>query len=136
MKTQINDLRSGTKNQILNEKVDYSILPRATSHVGHAGSGRAEVEKIWNKVVAENPEYIDAIIKGLYIRLTANYSLSKKTVYYRVYINSEIASLFFNIIAAKDCKTSISISNANRIIIYNGKNDSLYICPSLVHIMP
>jgi len=58
MKTQISQLRSGTKNQILNSEIDYSQLPKATSHVGHSGSNNADVESIWKRITNENPETI------------------------------------------------------------------------------
>ena len=56
MKTQISKLRSGTKNQITNPKIDYTQFPNATSHVGHSGSNQNDVEKIWKQVISENPE--------------------------------------------------------------------------------
>ena len=46
MKTQISQLRSGTKNQVLNPEVDYSQLPNATSHLGHSGTKHSEVDKV------------------------------------------------------------------------------------------
>ena len=72
MKTQISNLRSGTKNQILNPEIDYSKLQNATSHIGHSGTNHYEVESVWAKVISENPEKMKVIIKGIELEMKAN----------------------------------------------------------------
>ena len=135
MKTQISQLRSGAKNQVLNDKINYSNLPNATSHVGYSGTNNEDVERVWKKVISENPEKMKIIIKGIEIELTANWSLSRKSVSYNADITREDLEDIFFIKASKKQVPSISVHNGNLIIISNGKNISKYICPSLIKIL-
>ncbi len=80
MKTQISHLRSGIFNQILNPAIDYSQLPKSTSHIGHAGSKHEECNKVWDAVKAENPESMTINVMGIEIKLAADWSFSRKSV--------------------------------------------------------
>lgn len=135
MKTQIKDLRSGTRYQLLNDKVDYSNLPPATSHSGHSGSNYNEVARVWAKVVAQNPEKIKIKIKGLKLELKANWSLSKKSVSYSSSITREDLKSKFGVIESKTKEPYITIFGANDIEINNGKKLYRNVCPSLVEIV-
>lgn len=135
MKTQISSLRSGTKNQVLNQEIDYSQLPHATSHVGHGGSNHQDVDNVWSKVISENPESIKAIVKGVEIELTANWSLSRKSVSYNASITKEVLEDKFFLKASKKQSPSISIQHGNIIVVSNGKNSYMHVCPSLVEIL-
>lgn len=135
MKTQISNLRSGTKNQVLNPEIDYTKLPSATSHVGHSGSNQLEVQHVWEKVIFENPEIMKVIIKGIELEAKANWSLSRKSVTYTVIISRENLKNKFGIIPAKKATPYISIQLANLIIVSNGENSYRYICPSLIEIL-
>jgi len=126
MKTQISNLRSGAKKQILNPQIDYKY---------NSGSNHEEVKKIWGKVIAENPIQLTAIIKGITVNLTANWSLSKKSVTYWGAITKEELENIFKIKAAKKEQPYILIQNGNEIVVHNGKNSFKYICPSLVEIL-
>lgn len=134
MRTQISQLRSGTKNQILNPKVDYSQLAKATSHNGHSGSNHADVESIWNRVKDENPETMSIIVKGIKVELTANWSLSRKSVSYSGSISNEDLENVFGLKASKKFTASISIQG-NIVVVSNGKNSYAHICPSLIEIL-
>ncbi|MCO6367861.1 hypothetical protein GBO34_00850 [Roseivirga pacifica] len=135
MKTQISNLRSGTKNQILNPEIDYSQFPQATSHVGHSGSNHADVESIWSRVINENPESMKVIVKGIELELTANWSLSRKSVSYCGGISKQDLEGKFYLKASKKETPSISIQNGNIIVVSNGKNSYSHICPSLIEIV-
>ena len=135
MNTQISKLRSGTKNQILNPEIDYSQFPQATSHVGHSGSNRTDVQEIWENVVSENPKSIRAIIKGVEVYLKANWSVSGKTVSYCGTISKEDLEDKFCLRAAKKEQPTISIQSGSDIIVSNGKKSYIHICPSLVKIL-
>ncbi len=135
MKTQISQLRSGTKNQILNPEIDYSELPQATSHVGHSGSNHADVESIWERVTKENPEKMKVVVKGIELELTANWSLSRKSVTYWGGISKQDLEDKFYLKAAKKVTPSISIQHGNIIVVSNGKNSYSHICPSLIEIV-
>jgi hypothetical protein len=135
MKNQISNLRSGTKNQVLNPEVDYTKLPNATSHVGHGGTNNAEVEAIWSKVISENPETMKVVIKGIELEMKANWSLSRKSVSYNVSISREDLENKFFIKASKKEMPSISIQNGNIIVVSNGKKSYSHICPSLIEIL-
>jgi hypothetical protein len=131
MKTQINQLRSGTKQQFLNDKLEYSTLPVATSHIGHAGSNAEEVNEVWAKVVAENPEGMKAIINGIELVFKANWSLSGKTVTYTADITNE-ELIKFGLAPTKEEIAFVQIHSANIVQVRNGKKGYKYICPSLV----
>lgn len=135
MKTQISNLRSGTKNQVLNPEIDYTKLPNATSHIGHGGTNHAEVESIWNRVISENPESMKVIIKGIELEMEENWSLSRKSVSYNASISKEDLESKFGIAPAKKETPYISIQFGNIIIVSNGKNSYSHICPSLVEII-
>lgn len=134
-KTQITDLRSGLKKQMLNPKIDYSELPKNTSSNMHSGSNHLVVADIWQKIVEENPECLTIKLLGKKITLKIHRSYSGKTVYYI----SEIPPLFtiinFPIRLAKGINPTIIISGANIIEIRNGKRDYVYICPSFIRIL-
>jgi len=134
MKTQINILRSGVKKQILNSDINYSLLPKATSHVGHSGTNHIDVAAVWQKVIAENPQSINIVIYGVEISLRANWSLSKQSVSYNAAISKEFLKEKFFLTPSKEIPY-ISIQNATTIIIHNGRNSFIQICPSLVEII-
>lgn len=135
MKTQISQLRSGTKNQILNPEIDYSKLPNATSHVGHSGSNNADVESIWKQITDENPETMKVIIEGIEVDLKANWSLSRKSVSYWGSISKEDLENKFYLKASKKETPSISIQHGNIIVVSNGKNSFIHVCPSLIQVL-
>ncbi len=134
MKTQISNLRSGKVNQVLNDSVDYSILPKSTNHNGHAGSNSKECQTVWEKVITENPEYLVINIYGFRLTLKANWSLSAKTVYYVANV-PELLFSEFPLEASKNNKPYIAIYNASDIEVHNGKNSFIGICPSLIEIV-
>lgn len=135
MKTQISNLRSGTKNQILNAGIDYSKLPKATSHEGHSGSSQLEVGRVWESVKIENPESINVVVKGISVELKANWSLSKKSVNYTGSISKDDLEKKFNLKSSKTADAYISIQHGNVIVISNGKNIYTHLCPSLIEIV-
>jgi hypothetical protein len=135
MKTQISHLRSGAKNQVLNLQIDYSTLPTASSHTGHSGSNQDDVEQVWKQVIAENPESMKILVNGIEVELKASWSLSRESVIYWGTLSKEYFEEKFAMKLAKNKTPSISIQNANRIIVYNGKNRFRYICPSLITIL-
>lgn len=135
MTTQISNLRSGTKNQLLNPKIDYSTLPPASSHVGHSGSNQNDVEQIWKQVTSEHPEQMKVRVKGIEIDLKANWSLSRKSVSYNSSLSKEDLEDKFFLKAAKNENPSISIQFGNIIVVSNGKNSFTHICPSLIEIL-
>lgn len=135
MKTQISNLRSGFKNQILNPQIDYTTLPDTTSHVGHSGSNQNDVEKVWKQVIAEHPEIMKVVVKGVEVDMKANWSLSRKSVSYWGNISKEDLEDKFYLKASKKETPSISIQHGNIIVVSNGKNSFSHICPSLIKIL-
>lgn len=135
MKTQISHLRSGTKNQILNPEIDYSKLPKASSHDGHSGSNNVEVQEIWEQVVVENSESMKVKIKGIEVVLTANYSNSHKSVVYCGSLTKKDLEEKFCVKATSTETPTISIHNASLISVTNGKKGHVYVCPSLIEIL-
>jgi len=135
MKTQVANLRTGVKNQILNSEIDYSKLPKASSHVGHSGSNFADVRSVWNLITSENPDSIKIRVKGLELELTASYSISGKTVSYYGFIPDDLLEDKFYLKPSKKGVASISIQDANIVVVHNGKSSYLHICPSLIEIV-
>lgn len=135
MKTQISQLRSGNKNQILNSEIDYSQLPVATSHVGHTGSNNEDVETVWKRVTDENPETMKIVVRGLEVELKAKWSLSRKSVSYNGSISATDLEDKFFLKASKNGTPSISVQYGNIIVVSNGKNSFAHICPSLIEIL-
>ncbi|MCP9763913.1 hypothetical protein [Lacihabitans soyangensis] len=134
MKTQIANLRSGQKGQILNQDVDYSRLPQATSHNGHAGSNHALVSDVWAKVTSENEDSMKVKLFGEIFELKANWSVSRKSVNYFCSVSKEFIEKI-GIPVAKNENPWIKISLGNNIEVSNGKKYSVTICPSLVTII-
>lgn len=135
MKTQINNLFSGTKNQVLNPKTDYTQRANATSHVGHSGSSMVEVADVWKKVTSENKEQMQVRVMGMDLTLKANWSLSGKSVDYTAEIPAETLLDKFGIVPSKYGTPTISIQNANIILVNNGKDSYRHICPSFIEIL-
>lgn len=135
MKTQISNLRSGAKNQILNPSVNYNELNQATSHVGHAGSHSEDVSGVWDKVKSENKHKMRVIVKGVEVDLIANWSLSGKSVVYSANIDNATLQQVFGLTPTKDKQPRISAFNANHIEVSNGGNNYINVCPSLVEII-
>lgn len=133
MKTQINNLRSGNKNQIVNPQIDYTN--NATSHVGHAGTNINDVAQVWEQVKAEHPNTMKVLVKGMQIDLTANWSVSRKSVSYSGVISNQDLEDKFYLKATKDKTATISIQHGNIITVHNGKNSYVHICPSLITIL-
>ena len=133
MKTQINDLVSGARRQVLNSEKDYSIYPKSTSHVGHAGSNSDTVLERTAKIIEENPDMLTISLFDHEITLQAQRSLSGKTVTYYSPLPIEIAERYFDI--PKKGIPSIQFFDATHVEISNGKNVSLTVCPSLITIL-
>ena len=133
MKTQISTLLNGSKVQIINDEIDYSQYPQSTSHAGHTGTNRAEVNRIYSKVKEENPEQLTIELFDHVIELKANWSRSGKSCTYTGTLPIEIASRFF--ILPREGTPYIQIDNANDIRIVNGHNIYRNVCPSLIKIL-
>lgn len=130
MKTQIKNFRSGTRNQILNPLIDYSTLPKASSHNGHAGSNSVDVKETWSQVLSENPTILHLSILGCEFYLDKS-----KHDYYMCFISKVILEDVFKIKASKYNEPYIIICSCNNIEIHNGKNSFRYLCPSLIEIL-
>ena len=139
MKTQISNLRSGTKRQLLNEKVDYSKLPKSTSHPGHAGTNHATCLEVWEKVVRENPEKMRIKFLGEEIILKRNSSISGKHIsFYGGMSNETTKKCVFELpkkVIEGLAHGDIHIQGASNIEVSNGGNDGKNVCPSLIEIL-
>ena len=133
MKTQISDLRSGTKKQVLNPRINYALEPSATSHIGHAGTNGNGVAHVWEKVISENPAAIKISIFGKEVILTAQWSFSGKSINYVGDIPKDFLPKFG--IEPSHNEPYITIHNANTVTVHNGKKSYAAICPSLITIL-
>lgn len=135
MKTQINSLRSGRKNQMLNPIIDYSRQGITASSGMPSGSNIEDSESIWQRVAFENPEHLTIRFLGEVIKLTANWSLSKKSVSYHAHLDREFVKKNNLVVLAKNELPCISVQNGNIIEIGNGKNSYVNVCPSFIEIL-
>jgi hypothetical protein len=135
MKTQIKNLRSGKKNQIVNPEIDYVGDRKSSEYLGHAGSSYEDVLSVWDRVTKENPDKMKIRVKGVEVELTANWSISGSSVSYFGSISKEDLESKFKLVSAKNENPSIKIDFGNIITVSNGKNSSVHICPSLVEIV-
>lgn len=135
MKTQINQLRSGIKNQVLNSNKDYSQLPKSTNHENHAGTNHILVREVWEKVMSENPTFLDIEIMGIRLRLKAHWSTSKLSCSYSTNITHEQLHRLAYLVPAKNKTPRLVIHDGNTIEVNNGKNSFRYLCPSFVTIL-
>ena len=134
MKTQINNLHSGSKNQILNSNVDYSNLPGASNHAGYAGTNRKIVDEIWKKVIYENESEMKILLFGEETTLKAMWSVSRKSCTYVGQISAEQFAKT-GVIASKKHVPYITINCGNIIEVRNGGKSYKNICPSLIEIL-
>ncbi|GIM60070.1 hypothetical protein CAPN008_01200 [Capnocytophaga canis] len=134
MKTQINHLRSGAKNQILNKEVDYSELPRQGLESRHAGSPRTEWAETFKKIREENPKEMKIRLKGRELTLKTGYSLSEKSVWWSTALEKDFAEKFVKTSPNPSIRPSLTISEGG-VIVYNGKNTDIELCPSLIEII-
>lgn len=134
MKTQIENLRSGKMNQLLNPNIDYTNLPQSSSHKSHCGSSFDIVSKTWASIIVENPTHMYILINDIYIKLTANWSESRKSVSYVGSLSKNQLEKF-GLNPALNKEPYVVIDDANSIKVSNGKNESVHICPSLVKII-
>jgi hypothetical protein len=135
MKTQINTLRSGSKNLLLNPNTDYSTLPRSTSHSGFVGTSHADAGKVWGNIVSENPDCLCIELFGRKFTLSATHSISGKSTYYACILENEFVSKNVPIDLAKDCVPFLQINGATDIVVGNGLNDFVQLCPSFITIL-
>lgn len=95
MKTQITSLVNGAKDirrDLSNSK--YINCTKATSHIGYAGTNLKLRAEIAEKVIAENPDWLDIELFGRKLRLNKHSSLSGKTVYFEAKITLDDFMLF------------------------------------------
>ena len=126
MKTQIKELRNGSKHQLLNPDVEY---PRD----GNIGTNKNLCKEIFNKIREENPNEIILNILGKEFKLFASYSTTNNFNGYHAILEHDDVRLF-GLEPKKNNKGIINFYNAGDLYITNGGNSLLYICPSLINI--
>lgn len=90
MKTQIKSLINGRINVRRDLTLaKYINAPKATSHDGFAGTSYSVRNEIAQKVITENPEFMDVEIFGCKLHLVKKASCSGKTVRYNTVLSDE-----------------------------------------------
>lgn len=93
MKTQIQKLVNGAKRVIRDEKhPKYASVPKATSHIGFAGTNRIKREEIAGRVFAENGDTMRVTVRGVPLDLRREASTTGKTEWYSAEIAREQAN--------------------------------------------
>lgn len=124
MKTQITSLINGAKDirrDLSNPK--YINCPKATSHIGYAGTNLKLRTEIAEKVIAENPDGMEVEIFGKKFRLSRSSSVSGKTVWFSTEISiddfmllSGYAEVPFK--QSKECKFALEINNDMNVLLH------------------
>lgn len=93
MKTQIQELVNGAKRVIRDAKhPKYANAPKATSHIGFAGTNRIKREEIAGRVFAENGDAMRVNVRGIQLDLRKETSTTGKTEWYSAEITREQAN--------------------------------------------
>ena len=124
MKTQINSLINGTRDirrDLSNPK--YIECPKATSHIGYAGTSLKLRAEIAEKVIVENPDGMDVEMFGKKFRLSRSSSLSGKTVWFSTEITIGDFMLLsgyaeFPFKQSKECKFALEINNDMNVLLH------------------
>ena len=124
MKTQITSLINGAKDirrDLSNPK--YINFPKATSHIGYAGTNLKLRTEIAEKVIAENPDGMEVEIFGKKFRLSRSASLSGKTVCFSTGITINDFMLLsgyteFPFKRSKEYKFELEINNDMNVLIH------------------
>lgn len=124
MKTQITSLINGAKDirrDLSNPK--YINCPKATSHIGYAGTNLKFRTEIAEKVIAENPDGMDVEIFGKKFRLSRSSSLSGKTIWFSTGITINDFMLLsgyteFPFKRSKEYKFELEINNDMNVLLH------------------
>lgn len=92
MKTQISQLINGSKDvrrELSSKK--YEAAPKATSHIGFAGSSCVFRNATAEAVISENPTELNVIADGIKLTLYAHRSTTGKSIHYSCDLNESDA---------------------------------------------
>lgn len=137
MKTQINQLLSGSRTQVLNPNRDYTKLPQQSTEGRHSGSSASERAEVWRKVTSENIDGLYIDLDGLKLMLPRNISVSGKTITYSTYIMREQAQQILGGFFPKFSKGdnyNLVISESD-VVVWISKKSYVTLCPSLITIL-
>lgn len=88
MKTKIENLINGSKRVRRDlSNLKYVNAAKSTSHIGYAGTNHEDRQEIADKVIAENPEYMDVEMFGKKFHLDRYSSTTGKTVWFSTEIS-------------------------------------------------
>jgi hypothetical protein len=124
MKTQITSLINGAKDirrDLSNPK--YINCPKATSHIGYAGTNLKFRTEIAEKVIAENPDGMEVEIFGKKFRLSRSSSLSGKTIWFSTGVTINDFMLLsgyteFPFKRSKEYKFELEINNDMNVLLH------------------
>lgn len=127
MKTQVNDLRNGSKHQVLNPEVQY---PRD----GNVGTNKKISQQVFEQVKQQNQEELKIEVLGMNLTLKASYSTTGNFNGYVCSITPEQV-LKFGMQPKKNCGGYIQFYNGADFWVQNGGKSSVHVCPSLIKIL-
>ena len=124
MKTQITSLINGTKNirrDLSNSK--YINCPKASSHIGYAGTNLKTRTEIAEKVKEENPNGMDVEMFGKNFHLSRSSSVSGKTVCFAAEISHDDFMLLSGYVEepfkdSKESKFELEITNSMNVLLH------------------
>lgn len=95
MKTQISSLIDGRKDVRIDQSNEkYTNAPKATSHLGYAGTNSKARHEIAERVIAENPDGLHIAAFGKEYFLNKKTSTTGKTVWFAAELSAEDFALF------------------------------------------
>ena len=124
MKTQITYLINGTQDirrDLANSK--YINCPKASSHIGYAGTNLKTRTEIAEKVKEENPNGMDVEMFGKKFHLSRLSSVSGKTVWFSTEISLEDFLLLSGYVEepfkdSKESKFELEITNSMNVLLH------------------
>ena len=114
----------------------YINCPKASSHIGYAGTNLKTRTEIAEKVKEENPNSMDVEMFGKEFHLSRSSSVSGKTVWFSTEINLEDFMLLSGYVEvpfkqSKECKFTLEINNSMNVLLHkwcrvNDKSTMVY----------
>lgn len=109
-------------------KTQINSLVRGDHRLGIVGTNHVAREAVASKVRAENPEFMRVLLRGREIVLTANWSLSRKSVTYSATIGLDLYRVFFGDfgLQTKNPEASILIFGNCTVALSTNSRKSFY----------
>lgn len=109
-------------------KTQINSLVRGDHRLGIVGTSHEVREAVASKVRAENPEFLRVLLRGREIELTANWSVSGRSVFYLAAIDLDLYRMFFGDfgLQMKSPEASIIVFDDCTVVFSTNSRKSFY----------